>query len=130
LSVARIASTDQRNQIGKRMKAVLILSFQKEANARAVAVVTNGIHGIQKIIGSALTGKGKTMILNEVKEENGLHYTYSPYHEIVNIRLSPKEYEYLEQLHGFGSVQTFIENMVHDYIYHKDERSVLQNDDY
>ena len=39
------------------MKAVLILSFQKEANVRAVAV-TDGIHGIQKMIGSALTGKG------------------------------------------------------------------------
>lgn len=36
--------------------AVLILSSQKEANARAVAVMTNGIHGIQKIIGFVLKG--------------------------------------------------------------------------
>jgi len=56
--------------------------------------------------------------LNEIKTENGYSYTYSPYHEVVKVRLSPKEYEYLEQ--RFGSVQTFIENMVNDYIYHSD----------
>ena len=61
------------------------------------------------------------MTLNEIKTENGYSYTYSPHHEIVKVRLSPKEYKYLEELHGFGSVQTFIENMVHDYIYHRDE---------
>ena len=59
--------------------------------------------------------------LNETKTENGYTYTYSPYHEVVKVRLSPKEYEYLEQLHGFGSVQTFIENLVNDYIYHRSE---------
>ena len=61
------------------------------------------------------------MVLNEIKTENGYSYTYSPYHEVVKVRLSPKEYEYIEKLHGFGSVQTFIENMVHDYIYHRDK---------
>ena len=59
------------------------------------------------------------MILNEIRTENGLSYTYSPYHEVVKVRLSPNEYRYLEELHG--SVQMFIENIVHDYIYHRDE---------
>lgn len=60
------------------------------------------------------------MTLNEIKiDENGYSYTYVPYHEIVKVRLSPKEFEYLEKLHGVGSVQTIIENMVRDYIYQR-----------
>ena len=63
------------------------------------------------------------MILNETKTVNGYSYTYVPYHKIVEVRLSPKEYEYLEALHGFGSVQNFIQNMVNDYIYHRDDKT-------
>lgn len=44
------------------MKAVLILSFQKEANVRAIALITNGIHGIQRMIGSVLTEKGSEAV--------------------------------------------------------------------
>jgi hypothetical protein len=43
------------------MKAVLILSFQKEVNVRAVAVVTNGIRGIRMTIGSVLKRNGKAL---------------------------------------------------------------------
>ena len=46
------------------MKAVLILSFQKEANVRAVAVVTNGIHGIQTMNGFVPKGNA-----NELKAD-------------------------------------------------------------
>ena len=59
--------------------------------------------------------------LNETKTENGYSYTYIPYNKVVKVRLSPKEYEHLENLHGVGSVQTFIENLVNDYIYHRSE---------
>ena len=47
------------------MKAVLILSFQKEANARAVAVVTNCIHGIQKMNGFVLTERSVITMTDE-----------------------------------------------------------------
>ena len=50
------------------MKAVLILSFQKEANVRAVALVTNGIHGIQRMIGSVLTGNAKAQTKSSWKK--------------------------------------------------------------
>ncbi len=55
----------------KLMKAVLILSFQKEANVRAVALVTNGIHGIQKMIGSVPKELQRTLmsITNDLKAQ-------------------------------------------------------------
>lgn len=55
LSGAKIVNTDQKNQIGEGLKADLILSFQRTANAHVNALVTNGIHGIRKTIGSVLT---------------------------------------------------------------------------
>ena len=42
------------------------MSFQKVVNARANVQAMNIIHGIQRIIGSALTGNGKTLKGNVV----------------------------------------------------------------
>lgn len=45
-----------------------------------------------------------------------------PYFREVKIRLSPGEYEELEQIHGFGSVEHIIEQNIHDYLYHNKGR--------
>lgn len=54
------------------MKAVSTLSFQKEANVRAVAVVTNGIHGIQMMIGSVRMEIGERMMPDKENVIKGL----------------------------------------------------------
>lgn len=58
LSGARIVSIDPKNRIGKLMRTDSILSFQEVVNVRANVQEMNIIHGIRKITGSVLTGKG------------------------------------------------------------------------
>ena len=46
---------------------------------------------------------------------------YIQKHEVVKIRLTPGEYEEIEKRFGVGSVQTRIEQLVHDKLWHDDE---------
>ena len=40
-----------------------------------------------------------------------------PYFEEVRVRLSPGEYEEIERMFGYGSVQHFIERLVYEFLH-------------
>ena len=115
MSGARIVNIDRRNQIGKRLRAEAILSFHMTQNAHVIALVIDGIHGIRKMIGSVLTGKGG---IDMKSLSYGITMLIDIKEAALNAKIGTAEYDFITNITHCGThviankIDGIIENLM------------------